>query len=76
MAGLALLSLALATRKAALTIGVGVLDDRQVLRDQWLVPLRDCFGLALELLRGQPCSNLWIASGRPETGLLAMLVHE
>jgi ceramide glucosyltransferase len=47
MSGLALLSLALAARTAALTIGVGILDDRQVLRDQWLVPLRDCFGLAL-----------------------------
>jgi ceramide glucosyltransferase len=58
MSGLALLSLALAARTAALTIGVGILDDRQVLRDQWLVPLRDCFGLALELLRGQPRSSL------------------
>jgi ceramide glucosyltransferase len=44
----ALLSLALAARLAvALTIGVGILNDRQVLRDLWLVPLRDCLGLAL-----------------------------
>ncbi len=47
MAGLALLSVALAARSvAALMIGVGILDDRQVLRDLWLVPLRDCFGFA------------------------------
>ncbi len=32
---------------AAFTIGAGILDDRQVLRDLWLVPLRDCVGLAL-----------------------------
>ncbi|MCL2659982.1 MAG: bacteriohopanetetrol glucosamine biosynthesis glycosyltransferase HpnI [Acidobacteriaceae bacterium] len=29
----------------ALSVGVGVLRDRQVLRDLWLLPLRDCFGL-------------------------------
>ena len=41
-----LLSLALLARVAvALTVGVGVLRDEQVLRDIWLVPLRDCFGL-------------------------------
>jgi ceramide glucosyltransferase len=40
--GLALLSLTLAARiTVALAIGVGVLDDRQVLRDLWLLPLRD-----------------------------------
>jgi ceramide glucosyltransferase len=45
---LALLSLALAARLAvALTLGVGILNDRQVLRDLWLLPLRDCLGLAL-----------------------------
>jgi ceramide glucosyltransferase len=47
-ASVALLSLALGVRfAAALTIGAGILDDRQVLRDLWLVPLRDCVGLAL-----------------------------
>ena len=41
-----LLSLALLARVAvALTVGVGVLRDGQVLRDLWLLPLRDCFGL-------------------------------
>jgi ceramide glucosyltransferase len=29
----------------ALTIGVGLLRDDQVLRDLWLLPLRDVFGL-------------------------------
>jgi ceramide glucosyltransferase len=39
---LALLSLAVSSRVAlALAVGVGILDDRQVLRDLWLVPLRD-----------------------------------
>jgi ceramide glucosyltransferase len=43
---LSLLSLALLFRVAvALTIGVGVLNDVQVLRYLLLVPLRDCFGL-------------------------------
>lgn len=42
----ALLSLVVLTRVAvALTVGVGVLGDTQVLRDLWLLPLRDCFGL-------------------------------
>ena len=41
-----LLSLVLLARIAvALTVGVGVLRDHQVLRDIWLIPLRDCFGL-------------------------------
>ena len=31
----------------AMSIGVGLLGDRQTLRDLWLVPLRDCLGLAL-----------------------------
>ncbi len=45
---IALLSLALAARLAvALTMGVGILNDRQVLRDLWLLPLRDCLGLTL-----------------------------
>ena len=41
-----LLTLALLARVAvALAVGVGVLRDGQVLRDLWLLPLRDCFGL-------------------------------
>lgn len=41
-----LLALALLARvSVALTIGVGVLRDDQVLRDLWLLPLRDLFGL-------------------------------
>jgi len=41
-----LLSMALLVRvSVALTVGVGILRDGQVLRDFWLLPLRDCFGL-------------------------------
>jgi len=41
-----LLSLVLLARvSVALTVGVGVLRDEQVLRDLWLLPLRDFFGL-------------------------------
>lgn len=41
-----LLSVALLVRVAvALTVGVGVLRDGQVLRDLWLLPLRDCFAM-------------------------------
>jgi ceramide glucosyltransferase len=41
-----LFSLALMVRIAlALTVGVGILRDEQVLRDLWLLPLRDVFGL-------------------------------
>jgi ceramide glucosyltransferase len=40
---------ALARVAAALSVGVGVLRDGQVLRDLWLLPLRDCFGLAFWL---------------------------
>ena len=41
-----LLSLALLLRVAvALTVGVGILRDGQVLRDLWMLPLRDAFGL-------------------------------
>ena len=29
----------------ALAVGVGILRDGQVLRDLWLLPVRDCFGL-------------------------------
>ena len=42
----ALLSIAVLARMAvALTVGVGLLRDDQVLRDLWLLPLRDAFGL-------------------------------
>jgi ceramide glucosyltransferase len=41
-----LLSLVLLARVAlALGVGVGILRDGQVMRDLWLLPLRDCFGL-------------------------------
>jgi ceramide glucosyltransferase len=41
-----LLSVVLLARVAvALSVGVGVLGDEQVLRDLWLLPLRDLFGL-------------------------------
>ena len=43
-----LLSLVLLARVAvALNVGVGLLHDGQVLRDMWLLPLRDGFGLLL-----------------------------
>jgi len=35
----------LARVAVALSVGVGVLGDEQVLRDLWLLPLRDFFGL-------------------------------
>ncbi len=38
---------ALARVAVALSVGVGVLRDEQVLRDLWLLPLRDCFGLVV-----------------------------
>lgn len=41
-----LLSIVLLARVAvALTVGVGILRDGQVLRDLWLLPVRDLFGL-------------------------------
>lgn len=41
-----LLSFVLLARVAvALVVGVGILGDEQVLRDLWLLPLRDVFGL-------------------------------
>ena len=41
-----LLAFALLARVAvALTVGAGVLRDEQVLRDLWLLPIRDSFGL-------------------------------
>ncbi len=43
---IALFSLALLVRvTVALSVGVGLLHDGQVLRDLWLLPLRDAFGL-------------------------------
>jgi ceramide glucosyltransferase len=43
-----LLGLAFFLRLAtALQVGAGVLGDRQVLRDLWLLPLRDCVGCAV-----------------------------
>jgi ceramide glucosyltransferase len=41
-----ILSMVLLVRVAvALAVGVGILRDGQVLRDLWLLPVRDCFGL-------------------------------
>lgn len=46
--GFAMMSLALLARvSVALAVGVGVLGDEQVLRDLWLLPVRDCFALAV-----------------------------
>ena len=43
---ISMLSIALLVRMSvALTVGVGILRDGQVLSDVWLLPLRDCFGL-------------------------------
>jgi ceramide glucosyltransferase len=43
-----LLSLVLLARvSVALSVGVGLLRDEQVLRDIWLLPMRDFFGLAV-----------------------------
>ena len=43
---ISLLSVALLVRVAvALNVGVGMLRDGQVLRDLWLLPLRDCFAM-------------------------------
>lgn len=45
---IALFSMALMFRVClALGVGVGILDDRQVLRELWLVPLRDLLALAV-----------------------------
>jgi ceramide glucosyltransferase len=50
-----LLSMVTLARVAvALSVGVGVLRDAQVLRDLWLLPVRDCFGL---------CFWLWSFAG-------------
>ena len=48
LASLALLSLVLLARVAlALSVGVGLLQDRSVLRSLWLLPLRDCVALLI-----------------------------
>ena len=56
----ALLSLALLVRVTiALTIGVGLLGDTQVLRDLWLLPLRDACGLFFWLWSYTGNTVLW-----------------
>jgi ceramide glucosyltransferase len=48
LSSIALLSLTLLARVAlALSVGVGVLGDRQVLRDLWLLPARDVVALGI-----------------------------
>ena len=48
LSSIALLSLTLLARVAlALAVGVGVLGDRQVLRDLWLLPARDVVALGI-----------------------------
>ena len=57
---IALLSLALLARTAlALSVGVGILADGQVLRDLWLLPLRDLFGLFFWLWSYAGNTVLW-----------------
>ncbi len=48
LSSIALLSITLLARIAlALAVGVGVLGDRQVLRDLWLLPMRDVVALGI-----------------------------
>jgi ceramide glucosyltransferase len=48
LSSIALFSITLLARVAlALAVGVGVLGDRQVLRDLWLLPARDVVGLGI-----------------------------
>ncbi len=48
LASIALLSVTLAARVAlALAVGVGIVGDRQVLRDLWLLPARDLVALGI-----------------------------
>ena len=57
---LTLLSLALLVRIAlALSVGVGILGDGQVLRDLWLLPLRDLAGLFFWLWSYAGDTVLW-----------------
>ncbi len=57
---LSLLTFALLARLAvALTVGVGVLRDPHVLRDLWLLPLRDCCGLLFWLWSFAGDTVLW-----------------
>jgi ceramide glucosyltransferase len=67
LAGLALLSLTTAARiTVALAIGVGILRDGQVLRDLWLLPLRDFCALWVWIWSFASNSVTW----RGETFLL------
>ncbi len=43
----------------ALSVGVGLLRDGQVLRDLWLLPVRDCFGLFFWLWSYAGDTVLW-----------------
>lgn len=55
-----LLSIALLARVAvALTVGVGVLRDEQVLQNLWLIPARDCVALALWFWSYSSDTILW-----------------
>lgn len=57
---IALFSAALFARVSiALGVGVGILDDRQVLRDLWLLPLRDLLALAVWAWSYASDSILW-----------------
>ncbi len=71
---LSLLSVVLVARLAlALSVGIGVLRDGQVLRDMGLLPLRDCWGLLLWLWSYAGDTVVWrgerfrLRSGRLET---------
>lgn len=57
---LSLLVFALLARTAvALTVGVGLLRDDQVLRDLWLLPVRDLFGLLFWALSFADDTVIW-----------------
>ncbi len=57
---LSLLSLVVLVRvSVALSVGVGLLRDGQVLRDLWLLPVRDCFGLFFWLWSYAGDTVLW-----------------
>lgn len=71
MWAVALLSLTLVARVAqALAIGVGVLNDTQVLRDIWLLPLRDIHAMVLWICSYAGDTVIWrgekftLANGR------------
>ena len=55
-----LLMLAYLLRLAvAAQVGLGVLGDRQVLRDLWLLPVRDCVGFAVWIWSFAGNTILW-----------------